>query len=413
MATMGTTRTRERFSLGEMFAALGLALGPVVALGFSRFAYSLLLPPMREQLHWNFAQAGGLNTSNAIGYIIGTLITAWVAQRLGNRLTFLGSMAISALILLLSGATSTYTMLLVLRFIGGISTAITFVLGSALAARIRPTLMPVYFTGPGLGIIISGIVVPTALTSNSGGWRLGWIILGVAALVALIPTWLAYRTLPKQNAQGSAMLRLGDFRKLSPTFFGYLLFGAGYVTYMTFVIALLHAQGATPWMSALFFIILGIASALSTLGWGPILARCKGGWGPAIVSAIVLIGTLPVLLYPGFPSALVSAIIFGGSFMAGPTAVTGLCRRHLPSSFWTAGIAIMTAGFAVGQAIGPVLSGWLSDYTGNVSAGVWLAPILLLLALVIAIFQQEHRLLEEHKQNSNTSHKDHSTTRSS
>src|SRR5690348_5776990 len=110
-------RTREQFTSAELFSILGLALGPVVALGFSRFAYSLLLPPMREQLHWSFAQAGGLNTSNAIGYILGTLLAAWVAQQMGNRSAFLGSMAISAVILLLSGITSTYMMLLALRFL--------------------------------------------------------------------------------------------------------------------------------------------------------------------------------------------------------------------------------------------------------------------------------------------------------
>jgi len=40
--------------------ALGLAAGPVVALGFTRFAYALLLPAMRADLDWSFATAGGI-----------------------------------------------------------------------------------------------------------------------------------------------------------------------------------------------------------------------------------------------------------------------------------------------------------------------------------------------------------------
>lgn len=43
--------------------ALGLAAGPVVALGFTRFAYALLLPGMRDQLGWSYAAAGGMNTA--------------------------------------------------------------------------------------------------------------------------------------------------------------------------------------------------------------------------------------------------------------------------------------------------------------------------------------------------------------
>ena len=40
---------------------------PVVALGFTRFAYALLLPAMRHELSWNYAAAGGMNTANALG----------------------------------------------------------------------------------------------------------------------------------------------------------------------------------------------------------------------------------------------------------------------------------------------------------------------------------------------------------
>ena len=43
--------------------ALGLALSPLVALGFSRFAYALLLPPMQTEFGWSFVKAGALNTS--------------------------------------------------------------------------------------------------------------------------------------------------------------------------------------------------------------------------------------------------------------------------------------------------------------------------------------------------------------
>ena len=61
-------------------------MGPAVALGFGRFAYALLLPPMRADLGWSFAQAGALNTANAAGYLIGALVAApsesgWATRR--------------------------------------------------------------------------------------------------------------------------------------------------------------------------------------------------------------------------------------------------------------------------------------------------------------------------------------------
>jgi MFS family permease len=125
-----TPKTKAPF-----LVALGLAAGPVVALGFTRFAYALLLPAMRDQLGWSYAGAGAMNTANALGYIIGAATAAWWARRLGARAAFGWSMVISALALLASGVTGEIAALGIFRFVGGLSTAVTFVLGSALASR--------------------------------------------------------------------------------------------------------------------------------------------------------------------------------------------------------------------------------------------------------------------------------------
>ena len=53
----------------------GLALGVTVTNGFARFAYGLILPAMQSDLGWNYAQAGWLNTANALGYIAGAVVT--------------------------------------------------------------------------------------------------------------------------------------------------------------------------------------------------------------------------------------------------------------------------------------------------------------------------------------------------
>ena len=53
-----------------LWIVLGLALGPAAALGFGRFAYALLLPSMRADLGWTYAEAGALNAANALGYLV-------------------------------------------------------------------------------------------------------------------------------------------------------------------------------------------------------------------------------------------------------------------------------------------------------------------------------------------------------
>ena len=79
----------------EVFTALGLSTGAAVALGFSRFAYALLLPPMRADLGWTYVEAGALNTANGAGYIVGALVAAWAARRWGTARAFLAGFWVS------------------------------------------------------------------------------------------------------------------------------------------------------------------------------------------------------------------------------------------------------------------------------------------------------------------------------
>jgi hypothetical protein len=159
---------------------------------------------------------------------------------------------------------------------------------------------------------------------------------------------------------------------------------------MTFVIALLNAQGLTRWSTALFFIILGIASAVATLFvWGKVIGKLSAGKGPALVSFVVLIGVVPVLVWQGMGAALTSAIIFGAGFMAGPTAATVIAKRTLPASAWTSGIAALTVAFSIGQGLGPVVSGAMSDSSFGIVGGLWLSVILLFVAGLVALLQKE------------------------
>ncbi|SCL22525.1 Predicted arabinose efflux permease, MFS family [Micromonospora rhizosphaerae] len=381
----------------EPLTALGLAAGAVVALGFARFAYALLLPAMRGDLHWTYAQAGGMNTANAAGYVIGAGTAVFWARRFGDRLAFVATLAVSALTLLLTAATADYTVLAGLRFVGGITTAITFVLGSALAARIATAahqrraalLVALYMAGVGIGVVLSGLLVPAAL--GSGGWRTGWLLMGIVSVVAIVPALLAVRRIAPVEGRASGTLPRDALRSLAPTFAWYVLFGAGYVSYMTFVVALLREQGLGTTATATFFVVLGLASVAATLTvWGRLTGRLTGGQAPALVSALVLVGVLPVLLLPaGMPAALLSAAVFGSAFMAGPTAATVLARRSLPATGWAAGIALLTVAFSLGQAVGPLLSGLLSDH-GGVAVGLWLSVGLLAAAALVALRQRAY-----------------------
>ena len=199
---------------------------------------------------------------------------------------------------------------------------------------------------------------------------------------------LAQRDLFFFLALGLDVLKLHELYQLAPTFFGYALFGAGYVGYMTFIIALLRKQGGSSEEVVWFWFVLGLVSAVSTLAWGRVLGAFHDGQGPALVFATAMLGALPVLLSPGPIAMFASAVLFGGSFMAGPTSITIVVQRQLPAASWTAAISVLTVAFALGQAIGPVLAGAISDATGNIAAGFWVSPVLLAAAAGVNLLQR-------------------------
>src|SRR6266699_2663330 len=60
-----------------------LSLAPTIGLGIGRFAYALVLPDMRDSLHWSYSAAGFMNTINAVGYLAGALMASRMIRRFG------------------------------------------------------------------------------------------------------------------------------------------------------------------------------------------------------------------------------------------------------------------------------------------------------------------------------------------
>lgn len=380
----------------DFITALGLSTGAAVALGLSRFAYGLLLPPMRTDLGWSYVEAGALNTANGAGYIVGALAAAWAAHRWGAARMFLASFAVSVMVLLLTAATTSLAALFALRTIGGISTALTFILGAGLVGatcpaqnpRRRGTLVGLYVAGVGIGVLLAGVAIPVILQGGVQRWPEGWLVLGLIAAAGLPAAWWAARRVPQPVGGSLAMLKRHEFRQLAPTFVGYGLFGAGYAGYMTFITALLQDQDGSSEQMMGFWLVLGLVSAVSTLLWGRALGGFHDGRGPALVFATAMLGTLPVLVIPGTTATFVSAILFGGSFLAGPTSIAIVAQRQMQVASWTAAIALLTAGFAFGQTVGPLLAGAISDASGSIAAGFWVSPALLALAAGANLLQR-------------------------
>jgi predicted MFS family arabinose efflux permease len=119
-----------------LWQAAALALGAAVSLGLARFSYALLLPPMRADLGWSYLTAGTMNTVNALGYLVGALLLPRLLRRWPARVLFLAGSAATAALLAAHGLVLGDKALLTLRLLSGLASALTFVCGGLLAARL-------------------------------------------------------------------------------------------------------------------------------------------------------------------------------------------------------------------------------------------------------------------------------------
>lgn len=380
-----------------LWIVFGLAMAPAVALGLARFAYALLLPAMRQDLHWSFADAGAMNTANAAGYLIGALAAAHLGRVFGDKRVFGIALLVTALAVAASGTTDSFGVLLALRLAAGLSGALAFVTGagltSAAAAGGPPgraaTVLGVYFAGGGIGIAASALAVPPLLAAS--GWHAGWIAMGMLSLAATAFAWVALPRTPAPAARSPDNAGGGwSARFMLPKLVAYGLYGAGYSSYSTFIIAYLRAdEGLSGHTIPIFWAVLGLSAIVAAFAWGPVLGRLKGGWGTVATVGMVAIGAALPMTVPGAAGAYASALLFGGSFLAVIAAVTSFARRASEPHAWTAAIATLTTTFGVGQCVGPVLSGALSDGAGGVREGLWLSVGILIASCIIAAAQTD------------------------
>lgn len=178
--------------------AVSLSFGAAVGLGIARFSYGLLAPLMKANLGLSFAQVGALYTGNAIGYLLGAVIFPPLAQRItASRVILIGCVCATWL-MAATGFTTGYTALVVERLACGFFSALIFVGGGLLAARLatgHPShsglVLGLYYGGTGWGIVIAALVVPWSLGTIGNGWQSSWIALAIACAVCSALVWPA------------------------------------------------------------------------------------------------------------------------------------------------------------------------------------------------------------------------------
>ena len=374
---------------------LTLSLAATVGLGIGRFAYSLVLPDMRESLGWSYSAAGFMNTINAVGYLVGALMASRLIRRVGWAAAIRGGTLACVAALALCAVTGNFVALSFARLVLGLGAAAGFVAGGALAATIAQShperanfLLSLFYAGPGVGILSSGLIAPYALQwFGPGSWWIVWWAMALLSAVMTLPLLLTRIDSRANFAEaGSA-----SFAVLPVLIYvaAYFLFGAGYIAYMTFMIAYVRDAGGGANAQAAFWSLIGLSAFVTPWVWRRVLALDRGGLATAIILGTNALGAALPILGNSTAWLAVSAVVFGVAFFAVVGSTTAFVRFNYPPTTWPTAIAAMTISFGIGQTLGPIFVGAITDALGSLSYALNVSAALLALGALAALCQRK------------------------
>lgn len=363
-----TITASARIRLVTMFTGI---VTLVVVMGMGRFSLTPQIPLMIADGHLSLSSAGVLAAMNYIGYLAGALHVCRLRQ---HHARFLKTgLLLTVLVTLLSGFTSDFLLQSVYRFLAGVGGAWALILVTSWTQRVlaqqqAPRMSAAVFTGPGVGITLTGILAG-AMTLFQVQDDTAWRIYGLVALAGALGVWRALPdALPAGMPSSSAMLSPA----LKKLLVAYTLAGFGYILPATFLSQMAHSRFAEGGQAALFWPLFGMAAIAGVLLVIAFAARINTRLTLAAVMMVQGAGVATVVLLPTAGGLLLATVVIGLAFLSIMQLSMRLAREsageHLART-----VAVLTCGYASGQLVGPLVSSASVQFFASLQPALWLA----------------------------------------
>ena len=362
----------------------------LLCLGIARFAYTPLLPLMQQQQVLDDASGGYLAAVNYLGYMAGALLAASLSNlQLKDSLYRLG-LVLALLSTLGMALTENLWLWLLWRFIAGLSSAGSMLIASGLIMHWllrhkQRAELGIHFAGLGFGIALSALLVELMLSLQLD-WRAQWQYFAAFAVLLAIPAW---RWLPRPAVVTAAAQSRSADTPPSTRFYrlmlaSYFCAGYGYVISATFIVTIVERMPGLSGSGNLSFIMLGLAATPAVLLWD-LIAR-KTGYLKAIMLALILqaVSILLPLWFSALTAVLLSAALFGATFVGVVSLVLTMAGRLYPSKPAKL-MGKMTLAYGSAQVIAPALTGYLAETTGQYDIGLYLAAGFVALGAILIV----------------------------
>jgi predicted MFS family arabinose efflux permease len=299
---------------------------------------------------------------------------AGVAARAGVFLVAASTLAMAA--------TDDFVVWLALRFVAGVASALVMigVAGWALvqlATAKRGALGGWIFGFIGVSIAIAGgivIVVGTTL----GDPRVAWAVLGLVAAAIAVATWRPLTREPATTGAAPTAAPPLD-RDAWILIVCYGMAGFGYIVPATFLPAVARALVNDPAIFGWVWPAFGLAAAASTIGVSTFLPKAAPRTVCAVGMLVMAVGTAAPLVRLSLGALVVSALCVGGTFIV--VTLAGLQEvRRVAHAAPARGVAALTAAFALGQLVGPLLT----HAEGSAATAMRLPGVVATIGLVVS-----------------------------
>jgi predicted MFS family arabinose efflux permease len=355
-----------------------------------RYVFGVLIEPLRHEFGFTDSQLGALaGTAHAVGFCICVLPMGWLLDRT-NRVKLLSTMlAIWSGVTALGALATGYWSLFAMRTVVGAAESST----SAATQSLISSIFPVRQRASAMGLVYSGLAVGTGLAFVIGGyvaqdfgWRAVFFVVGLPGLILAAGMWFKFPE-PARSSEGKEDAVAAPMWNVA-TFF----VGSRPVLFNTIGLAIVAMNIASVWIWITPILVrehnfsLGTAGLVVGIAAGAmkfastVLSGFLADWIAKgrvdrlwIVPSCALFLSVPVAFAISFaPSPVIAA---GLVFVLGMTLGTHYAAPK--ASIMTAtpvqmrgSVAAMQELFANlgGAAIGPLLTGIISDKLGGESS---------------------------------------------
>lgn len=312
-----------------IFAGLCASL---VGIGLARFAYTPLIPPMIEA-HWFVASdVVYLGAANLVGYLVGALLGRPLSRRYGARVTLRAMMVLTSLAFFACAFPLSVGWFFVWRLLSGVSGGVIMVLAASSVLPHVPVARKgmasgAIFLGIGVGIAMSGTLVPLLLDV---GMRATWLGLGVLSLLLTIASWACWPHVVHIHSpagQAAAVTEAGARSELMLLYVQYALMAVGLVPLMMFLVD--YVARGLGWGSheaALFWIVYGVGAMIGPMAYGWMSDRV-GASATSHLMTWLQIGAVVLMMFSTHHLVLMLATLVIGSYPPGVPPIT-LARLH-------------------------------------------------------------------------------------